>query len=161
MRPYGTTTQLAQRRQRALALLQHGRNPAQVAQRIGTSPRSVRRWRSESHQAERKPSQRTPGRPSRLSASQLRSLVQALQRGALAYDYAEDYWTLDRIAHLIWELFQVRYQPSGVWRVLQRLAWSCQRPQRRTFARDDEAVVHWKHYVWPQIKKSGKRWQPR
>jgi transposase len=153
MRPYGTTKQLAQRRQRALALLRHGRSPAQVAKRFGTTSRSVRRWRSESHQSERKPSQYAPGRPSRLSACQLRCLVQALQHGALAYGYTEDYWTLERIAHLIWQLFQVHYQPSGVWRVLQRLAWSCQRPQRRTFARDDEAIAQWKHYVWPQIKK--------
>jgi transposase len=122
MRPYGTTKQLAQRRQRALALLQHGQSPAQVAKRIGTTTRSVRRWRSESQQTRRKASQRAPGRPCRLAASELRCLVQALQRGALAYGYAEDYWTLDRIAHLIWQLFGVRYHPSGVWHLLH--AWS-------------------------------------
>ena len=153
MRPYGTTKQLSQRHQRALAWLRHGQSTAQVAKRIGTTSRSVQRWRRESQPPKRKPGKPLPGRPSRLSASQLRSLVQALQGGAHAYGYAEDYWTLDRIAHLIWELFQVRYQPSGVWYVLQRLEWSCQRPQRRTFARDDQAVGHWKLSVWPRIKK--------
>ncbi len=153
MRPYGTTKQLAQRRQRALALLRHGQRPAQVAKRIGATAQSVRRWRREAHQPQRKPTKRAPGRPSRLSASQQHCLVQALQRGALQYGYAEDYWTLDRIVQLIWELLRVRYQPSGVWHLLQRLDWSCQRPQRRTFARDDEAVAHWKRYAWPQIKK--------
>jgi transposase len=88
-----------------------------------------------------------------LSAYQLRRLVSALKRGAYAYGYAEDYWTLDRIAHLIWELFHVRYHPSGVWHVLQRVEWSCQKPQRRGLQRDDEAVAQWKRYVWPQIKK--------
>lgn len=153
MRPYGTTKQLAQRRQRALALLRHGQRPAQVAKRIGATAQSVRRWRRESHQPQRKPTKRAPGRPSRLSACQLGSLVRALQGGAYAYGYAEDYWTLDRMVQLIWELFRVRYHPSGVWHLLQRLDWSCQKPQRRTFARDDEAVAHWKHYIWPQIKK--------
>jgi len=153
MRPYGTAKQLSQRHQRALAWLRQGQSPAQVAKRIGTTVQSVRRWRRESGQTKRKAGQPALGRPSRLSASQLRCLVQALQGGAHVYGYAEDYWTLDRIAHLIWELFQVRYQSSGVWYVLQRLGWSCQRPQRRTFARDDEAIAHWKHYIWPQIKK--------
>jgi transposase len=153
MRPYGTAKQLAQRRQRAMGLLRHGQSPAQVAKRIGTSTRSVQRWRRESQAPKREPGMPTPGRPSRLSASQLDCLVQALQRGACAYGHAEDYWTLARIAQLIWELFQARYQPSGVWYVLQRLEWSCQKPQRRTFARDDAAVAHWKRYVWPQIKK--------
>jgi len=80
-------------------------------------------------------------------------LERALGRGAYAYGYAEDYWTLDRIAHLIWDLFRVRYRPSGVWYLLQRLGWSCQKPQRRTLQRDDEAIAHWKRYVGPHIKK--------
>jgi transposase len=76
-----------------------------------------------------------------------------LERGAFYYGYAEDYWTLDRIAHLIWELFRVRYRAHSVWYLLQRVGWSCQKPQRRALHRDDEAVAHWKHYIWPQIKK--------
>jgi len=80
-------------------------------------------------------------------------LEQALQRGALANGYAEDYWTVGRIGRLIRERFGVRYHRSSVWHLLQRLEWSCQRPQRRTFARDDAAIAHWKHYIWSQIKK--------
>jgi hypothetical protein len=82
--------------------------------------------------------------------------VSALKRGAYAYGYEEDYWTLNRIAHLIWDLFHVRYHPSGVWHVLQRVDWSCQKPQRRGLQRDDEAIAHWKHYVWPHIRN---QWQ--
>jgi transposase len=80
-------------------------------------------------------------------------LESALKRGAFAHGYAEDYWTLERIAHVIWDLFGTRYRPSGVWYLMQRLGWSCQKPQRRSLARDDQAVAHWKRYVWPQIKK--------
>jgi len=88
-------------------------------------------------------------------------LIRALERGAYAYGYAEDYWTLDRIARLIWDLFRVRYRPSSVWYLLQRLGWSCQKPQRRALHRDDEAIAHWKHYIWPHIKKvAGARRNP-
>jgi len=154
MRPFGTTQQLARRRQRALDLLRRGQSPTQVAQRVGATAQSVRRWRRESQHPKRRRRQRTPpGRPGRLSASQLRRLVWALKRGAYVYGYAEDYWTLDRIARLIWDLFRVRYHPSSVWHVLQRVGWSCQKPQRRSLERDDEAIAHWKHYVWPHIKK--------
>ena len=154
MRPFGTTQQLARRHQRALGLLRYGQSPTQVAQRVGATAQSVRRWRRESQHPKRKRHQPTPpGRPSRLSASQLRRLVSALKRGACADGYAEDYWTLVRIAHLIWDLFHVRYHPSGVWHVLQRVDWSCQKLQRRSLERDDEAIAHWKHYVWPHIKK--------
>lgn len=156
MRPFGTAKQLARRRQDALHLLRRGGTPKPVAKRIGTTERSVRRWQREAQQPNSKLHRRAPGRPSRLSAAQLRRLVCALQRGACAYGYTEDYWTLERIVDLIECLFRVRYHPSSVWHVLQRVNWSCQKPQRRSLARDEEAIAHWKRYVWPQIKKAAR-----
>ena len=153
MRPYGTSEQLARRRQRARDLLRRGLSPQQVAQRIGATERSVQRWRQESKQPHRKRRKRGPGHPCRLTPAQLQRLERALGRGAYAYGYAEGYWILDRIADLIWDLFRMRYCPSGVWYLLQRLGWSNQKPQRRTLQRDDEAIAHWKHYIWPHIKK--------
>jgi transposase len=155
MRPLGTSKQLARRRQRALNLLRHGQHLTQVAKAAGVTAQSVCRWRRESQPSKRKRKvrQRVPGRPCRLSNSQLGRLVAALKRGAYAFGYVEDYWTLDRIAHVIWDLFGIRYRSSSVWYLLQRLDWSCQKPQRRSLARDDEAIAHWKRYVWPHIKK--------
>lgn len=155
MRPVGTTAQLAVRRERALQLLRQGNSVAAVASALRVTARSVQRWQqaasSRKHKAKRP--HRKPGRPSRLTTAQLRRLETALQRGAYIYGYAEDYWTLDRIAHLIWELFSVRYHPSAVWHILKRLGWSCQKPQRVAFQRNDQAIRHWKRYLWPHIKK--------
>lgn len=155
MRPFGTSEQLAKRRQHALELLRQGQGPTEVARQVGATPQSVCRWHRESEQSKpkRKRNQRSPGRPSRLSKAQLRQIASALERGAYAHGYAEDYWTLDRIARLIWDLFRVRYRSSSVWYLMQRIDWSCQKPQRRSLARDDAAVAHWKRYVWPQVKK--------
>jgi len=80
-------------------------------------------------------------------------LEKELLKGAYAHGYAEDYWTLDRIGHLIWDKFDVRYHSSAVWHIMKRLGWSNQRPQRRSLARDEEAIKRWKHYSWPRIKK--------
>jgi transposase len=154
MRPFGTSEQLARRRQRARGLLRRGQNPKQVAYRVGATERSVRRWQAESkHPTKPGSRKRAPGRPCRLNPSQCRRLLADLEQGAFEYGYVDDYWTLDRIAHVIWELFQVRYRSASVWYLLQRLDWSCQKPQRRALHRDDEAIAHWKHYIWPHIKK--------
>lgn len=155
MRPFGTSEQLALRRQQACGLLRRGQGPTQVAQQMGTTPQSVCRWRREARAPRRaaRCSVRKPGRPSRLAPPQQRRLVAALERGAYVQGYAEDYWTLDRVGRLIWDLFRVRYRASSVWYLLQRLGWSCQKPQRRSLARDDQAIADWKHYTWPQIKK--------
>ena len=80
-------------------------------------------------------------------------LGKALSRGAYAHGYAEDYWTLDRIARLVWHMFAVRYHPSAVWHLLRRLGWSCQKPQRVSQDRDDKEVARSTRYQWARIKK--------
>jgi len=153
MRPYGKSEQLAKRRKRALKLLESGERVKEVAKKIGVTERSIRYWRKEANEPKKKSATRPPGHPSRLSTEQLKQLEQELLRGAYAQGYAEDYWTLDRIARLIWDKFQVRYHPVSVWYIMKRMGWSNQRPQRQALQRDDEAIAHWKKYTWPRIKK--------
>jgi transposase len=151
MRPKGTVEHLAARRERANLLLSQGQKPADIAAVVGVTARTIRRWQKQPQSARRK--RRPPGRPARLAADHLKRLERELKRGAFEHGYAGDYWTLDRVAQLIWQLFAIRYHPSGVWHVLHRMGWSCQRSQRRSIARDDDAVAHWRRYIWPQIKK--------
>ena len=58
------------------------------------------------------------------------------------------------IVQVIWQEFGVRYHPSSVWHILRKMGWSSQRPQRRPFQRDDEAIEEWKDEVLPEIKKN-------
>ncbi len=152
MRPNGTGEQLSKRRQQALDLLKCGVSVKEIAAKLKVTERSVRRWRQE-RQSPKKKSIRSPGQTCYLTEKQRQKLEKELLQGAYAHGYSEDYWTLDRVGHMIWELFQVRYTPSGVWRLLDRMGWSCQKVQRIAIQRDDEAVVHWQQRVWPRIKK--------
>jgi transposase len=153
MRPFGTSKQLAVRRERALKLLAEGRRESVVARMIGVTDRSIRYWKKEASHAKDKNQCRLPGCPCRLSVEQIKGLEQALLQGAYEYGYAEDYWTLDRIAQVIREKFGIRYHPSAVWHLLDRMGWSSQRPQRLAMQRNNEAIKRWQHYVWPRIKK--------
>src|SRR6185503_1328697 len=152
MRPPGTPEQLAKRRQKALDLLESGKALKDIARQLGTTERSVRRWREEVKYPKKK-SKRGPGKEAYLSKEQIKKLERELLKGAYAHGYAEDYWTLDRIGHVIWERFEVRYESSSVWRLLQRMGWSSQKPQRQPLHRDEETIRHWKRYVLPRIKK--------
>jgi len=153
MRRKGTSEQLARIRNQGLALLDKGRKPKEVAEILNVTPRCVYRWRQESKKPKRKKAPRPLGRPRKISKKQVERLEKALDRGAFAFGYAGDYWTLDRIAQIIWQLFKVRYHPSAVWHVLNRMGWSSQRPQRRAFHRNDAAIVEWKQDILPEIKK--------
>ncbi len=154
MRPNGTSQQLQKRRQQALGLLKEGKSAEEVAERMKVTVRSVYRWQQKQKQPKPK-SERPPGRPAYLTKEQIKQLERELLKGAYAHGYSEDYWTLDRVGRVIWDLFQVRYTPSGVWRLLNSMGWSCQKAQRLASQRDDEKIRHWKRWVWPKIKKSG------
>ena len=153
MRRKGTNEQLAERRARGLALLAEGKTPKDVAEILDVTRRSVNRWEQESKHPKKKKATRAPGRPRKLSEKQVKRLEKALDKGAYAFGYAGDYWTLDRISQVIWQLFGVRYETSAVWHVMQRMGWSNQRPQRRPLHRNEEAIEQWKREELPRIKK--------
>ena len=137
-------------------MLEVGKKPKEVAEILKVTPRCIYRWRQEANAPKPKKATRPPGRPRKLSDKQIKRLEQALERGAYTFGYAGDYWTLDRIGQVIWQLFEIRYHPSAVWHVLDRMGWSNQRQQRRPLHRDDEAVANWKQDGLPEVKKGSR-----
>jgi transposase len=154
MRPYGKSEQLAKRRKRALKLLESGKPVYEVARIIGVTERSVRYWQKKATGFSDKTRVRLPDRPGQLSEEQLKQLEQELLRGAYQHGYAEDYWTLDRIARLIWDQFQIRYQPASVWFLMRQIGWSNQPTQQEPREGDDESKDGWTGYAWSRNNKS-------
>jgi len=162
MRPLGAPLQLEKRRLRAIELLRAGKPHRWVAARLGASLSSVVRWQQAFRKAGRaglKP-RPAPGRPSLLSAAQLRRLIPLLARSPLKLGYATDLWTLGRVRREIEQQFGVRYSMTSVWNILVRLGWSCQKPEMRARERDEKAIAHWKRYRWPHIKKGRRARRP-
>ena len=158
--PYtGSRKDAERRRRRAMTLLDEGYSQSQVAHRLDVTPAAVCQWvrarRAGGDEALRaKPH---PGRPPALNAKQLTQLEKLLSRGPTRYGYRTELWTLRRVAKVIEEQCGVEYDPSGVWHVLRRMGWSCQKPERRARERDEDAIATWRKTDWPRIKKSAKR----
>jgi transposase len=162
MRPYGSPKTLERRRRRAVALLAQGLSLSEVARRVQASVSSVYQWRQawQSGSDAALAPKPVPGRPRQLTDQQRERLLQLLLQGARANGFSNELWTLKRIAAVIQVHFGVRYHPSHVWKILRRLGWSCQVPERRAIQRDEQAIAHWKRYTWPAIKKSPTTWGP-
>jgi transposase len=155
MRPTGTSNELQQRRMRAVALLDEGYRPGQVARMVGVTPGAISQWKKRYERAgpEALKAKPHPGPTPRLTPKQCKQLVRLLLKGPAWHGYTTDLWTLNRVAEVIRKRFGVRYDLSAVWRVLQRMDWSCQKPERRARERDDEAIARWRRQDWPRIKK--------
>lgn len=155
MRPHGSPQELERRRQRAVKMLQQGATITEVARRIGCSHSSVILWRDTLRRrgAEGLKAKPASGRPSKLSLRQLEKLPKLLLKGPLAWGCATDLWTTTRIAQVIHREFNIRFHRAHVGRLLLRLQWSCQKPERRALERDEEAIEEWKRQRWSAIKK--------
>lgn len=163
MRPHGSQEELEKRRRRAIVLLKEGKTSlSAVARTVGASKSSVSRWYQEYQKDGSKAlcSKTIPGRPPKLSQSEKGTLKELLLSGPLAAGYRTDLWTLKRIAQTIHKRLGILYHPNHVWRILQGMGWSCQKPERRALQRNEKEIVRWKVYRWPRIKKSRKTWGP-
>ena len=156
--PKGVTRdfeQLESRRLKAARLFDRGRSQGEVARQLGVHRQSVSRWhqawKAQGTKALRKAGR--AGRKPRLQPAQLALLGQGLKQGPEVLGYGTGLWTTWRVADLIERQTGQRFHPGHVWRILQSLGWSCQRPTGRAIQRDEPAIRRWKRVRWPEIKK--------
>jgi putative transposase len=125
--------EMESRRLLAAQDLQTGLTQSQVARKFGVSRTTASRWnRSLSgNGVEALRKRRAPGRPSRLTADQLKTLTETYQAGPRASGFDTDRWTTARFAEAIFTLFGVRYDPDHAGRIMHRLGLRERRRSKR------------------------------
>src|SRR2546423_14254858 len=144
---------LAQERLRLRAgrMFERGLSQAVVMHRLEVSRQRVNDWHTawaaggldglRSHgQAGRKP---------KISAEQWARIEVKLMAGPAAYGFDSGAWTLPRVARVIKDLTGVRYDQSGVWRLLHRLGVAVQGPAPPASRRDHGPVAPRGKTEWP------------
>jgi transposase len=147
---------LEKRRMAAITMLKQGKlNQSEIARRLKVSRQTMSRWQAEFTRGGRDALKRAgrAGRKPELGEVELERLQEMLLRGPEALGYQTPLWTCTRVADLIRREFSVTYHPGHVWKVLDGLGWSCQRPEGRARERNEEEIRHWKRVRWSQIKK--------
>jgi transposase len=138
----------------AARLFEQGVGPVEVAGRLRVSTKSAyqwrRRWRAggDSALASRGPG----GATCRLGAGQLERLRTELARGPAEHGWADQRWTLARVALLIGRLFHVRYTLRGTSYLLHRNGFTVQVPARRAAERNEAAITTWRTETWAKVR---------
>lgn len=65
-------------------------------------------------------------------------------------------WTGQIVSDLIFERFQVKLSVTSTGELLHRLGLTPQKPLRRAYERDEQAVKKWVENVYPKVKKYAK-----
>ena len=94
------------------------------------------------------------GRPAQLDSTQHEQLRQILLAGAQVAGIGTELWTLRRVRQTIKREFGVQYSEVHVWRLLGKLGFSSQKPEKRAKERNEAAIERWKKRTWPALKKS-------
>ena len=160
----GLTPAARQRREtvrlQAAQLFTAGVPAAQVAAQLEVSEKSAyawrRAWRSGGCDALR--SKGPSGQAPRLTERQLARLEHILDVGPAAAGFADQRWTLARVAKVIARRFHVRYSLKGVSLLLHRRGWTVQVPKHQAAERDEAAITRWRRYRWPAVKGSRAGW---
>jgi len=143
------------RRLRAWQLKEAGWQQKDIAEALGVTAGAVSQWmkRAGEEGVEALRHQAPPGAGCRLSEPQLQRLVGLLEKGAEHFGFRGNVWTQPRVAWLIKQEFGVSYHPGHVGRLLKKLKWSRQKPERRASQRDEAAIERWRTEGWLAVKK--------
>lgn len=98
---------------------------------------------------------KAPGKPAYLTQVQLDTLKQMLVKGALHYNFPTDNWTRERIASLVPGQFAVGYHPAHISKLMRRIGFTLQKPERKSFKKEEAVVEQWRNKVLPRLKKKG------
>jgi transposase len=135
----------------AAEMIEAGASDREIARRFRVSRMSVNRWRralAAGGKAALAP-KGAGGARCKLTETQVAELEAVLDAGPAAAGYADQCWTLARIADQVWRRFGVEYTLAGMDVLLHRTA-----------ERDEEKIARWREETWPVVKGRRRTWAP-
>lgn len=150
-----STSRTSERRRLAVQMVLNGTPQVEVAQLMGVSARSVRKWmrRYRRRGEEGLMTQPVTGRPPKLARRQEQSVLGWLQHPATRYGFATDLWTARRVAQLIEKKFAVHFNHRYINQWLTQRNITPQKPERVPRERDQAKIDDWRRRDWPRIQK--------
>lgn len=140
---------------RAVDLFEEAIEVQRIARELRVSGKSVYQWRRVWRTGGREElrSKGPSGCDCRLGPHLQAKLAMWLDEGLAAHGWSDDQvWTASRVGRLIRRKFHLSYSVSGVTRLLHRMGYSVQVPDRPAAERDEEAVAAWREVTWREVK---------
>jgi transposase len=147
-------------RKRAVQVVLSGMKQTAAAQTFGVARGTVARWISQYRQGGQAAlDQRPQGRPAtpKLMREQEAAIVALIQgRCPDQLGLPASLWTREMVGALIKQRFGLALSVWTVGRYLRRWGLSPQKPARRAYENNPEAVRHWLEVEYPEVRKQAK-----
>ena len=146
---------------RAIELRKKGKKVKDIAEFFGVHPDSVSRWfvikRQKGQEALK--SKKALGPEMKLQKNEIVELLKNLKQPSTKFGFETPLWTCKRLCYLIEKTTGKKLHNSNVWKLLQRLNITNQKPERRAMQQDPRAAKKWLREEWPKIQAHARRWQ--
>ena len=143
---------LTELRKRAIASIQAGEIPKQVARVLGVNVCTIFRWMAlyrdgGMHKLDAK---KRGGRPPKLDGKAMEWLYDTItMRNPLQLKFPFALWTSTMIGQVIQERFDIKLSRSSICRLLNQMGLSAQRPLWRAYQQNPEFVNSWLEKEYP------------
>ena len=155
MRSQGSASELERRRELAVARVAEGYAQAEVAAFLGVHPNTVSRWvcTARDHGSGALKAKPTPGRPSKLTARQEKTVLRWVAQPPTRFGFASDLWTSRRLASLIEQRLGVHFNSNYLVEWLRQREYTPQKPAQPAKERDEVKIARWQKEEWPRLQK--------
>jgi transposase len=154
---HATLTEL---RKRAVASVQSGKRPCDVADALGVQRNTVYGWlaRYRAGGVGALDARKRGGRPRKLDGKALKWIFETVStKNPQQLEFKFALWTARMIGELIRKRFKVTLSKASVCRLLGQLGLTPQRPLWRAHQQRPEDVARWMETEYPAIKQEAKR----
>ncbi len=121
------------RRLHACELHEMGWSQQRIAEAVGVTQGAVSQWfkRFRDGGIEALRHHPAPGRRAALTDEQFAQVPALMARGAMAFGFKDDCWTIKRVAAMLKQVFGVSYHPGHVSRLLQKYCPNWRDPKQK------------------------------
>ncbi len=151
---------LTELRKRAVAGVQEGQSPSNVAKALGVTRAAIYMWLARYRHGGwgALDARKRGGRPPLLDGKKLSWLYNTItSKNPLQMKFTFALWTSRMIRQLIWQKYHIRLSKASVCRLLNQLGLTPQRPLWRAYQQRPEDVQRWLNEEYPQIRDLAKR----
>lgn len=143
-------------RERAAIAVLDGMTIASVSTAYGVDRKTVSRWVAKFQANGRKGLNRKAGsgRPRKLEELTESELREMILRGAMAFGFETDLWTVNRLRRVILDEFRIRLSKNTIWRRLRDAGLTYQKPEREYYEIDEATRKRWLRYEVPKIRRA-------
>ncbi len=147
-------------RVRAVQARLNGMSMTNVANAYQVNRSTLHRWMTRYDDSGEKGLERYPvsGRPTVLEDIKHETFISIVLKPATDFGYETDFWTSQRLCHVINQEFDVSVSRWTIWRRLRDLDLTYQKPERHYFEASEQERYQWRTKELPKIKRAIRRY---